>query len=145
MLKNKWLLLASRLVLGALFIYASLDKVLNPLAFAQIIHNYRITPPSLINIAAVLLPWIELLAGLLLVIGMKVRGSNLTLGLLLLFYVVLLTVTASRGINVACGCFTMSMAVKSNLAIRIVEDLVMLLMSLHLFFFYKRSKEVEAI
>ena len=145
MLKNKWLLLASRLVLGGLFIYASLDKVLNPLAFAQIIHNYRITPPSLINIAAVLLPWIELLAGLLLVIGMKVRGSNLTLGLLLLFYVVLLTVTASRGINVACGCFTMSMAVKSNLAIRIVEDLVMLLMSLHLFFFYKRSKEVEAI
>jgi len=145
MLKNKWLLLASRLVLGGLFIYASLDKVLNPLAFAQIIHNYRITPPSVINIAAVLLPWIELLAGLLLVIGMKVRGSNLTLGLLLLFYVVLLTVTASRGINVACGCFTTSMAVKSNLAIRIVEDLVMLLMSLHLFFFYKRSKEVEAI
>ena len=145
MLKNKWLLLASRLVLGALFIYASLDKVLNPLAFAQIIHNYRITPPSLINIAAVLLPWIELLAGLLLVIGIKVRGSNMTLGLLLLFYVVLLTVTASRGINVACGCFTTSMAVKSNLAIRIVEDLVMLLLSLHIFIFYKRSKQVEAI
>jgi uncharacterized membrane protein YphA (DoxX/SURF4 family) len=138
-LNSKLLLLISRLALGAIFIYASYDKALNPLAFAQIIHNYRIMPPSLINISAVILPWIELLAGALIIAGIWVKGSNLILGGLLVFYIVLLSITAVRGINVNCGCFSTSDVVRSNLTAVIIRDFVFLIFSLHILMFYKSN------
>jgi len=127
-------------VLGAIFIYACYDKVLNPLSFAQIIHNYRVMPPTLINLPAIILPWIELLAGILIIVGFKVRGANLVLGGLLIFYIVLLSITATRGININCGCFSTSPTVRSNLIIDIIRDVIFLLFSLHILLFYKSSR-----
>jgi uncharacterized membrane protein YphA (DoxX/SURF4 family) len=140
-LQNKSVLIISRLVLGAIFVIASSDKLLNPLAFAQIIHNYRLMPPSLINLPAVMVPWIEFLAGLLLIAGYKARGANLVISCLLIFYIVLLTITAARGINVSCGCFSTSMAVKSNLLIRILEDIGMLILGAHILAFYRTKPQ----
>jgi putative oxidoreductase len=138
-LKNRKLLFISRLVLGAIFIYASYDKVLNPLAFAQVIHNYRLMPPQFINIIAIILPWIELLAGAFLIIGIWVRGANFIIGVLLIMYIAMLSITAIRGININCGCFSISSAVKSNLVARIIEDIGMFILSLHIFAFYKEK------
>jgi uncharacterized membrane protein YphA (DoxX/SURF4 family) len=132
------ILLLSRIILGAIFVYASIDKILNPLAFAQILHHYRLAPPDVINMTAIVMPWIEFCAGILLIIGFKVRSSALIIVLMLIFFGVVLTITAIRGINVACGCFTTSPTVKSNLMIRIVEDAVMLIPGLHILFFFRR-------
>ncbi len=144
-LSDNRVLFISRLVLGAIFIYASVDKALHPLAFAQIIHNYRIAPPDSINIAAVILPWIEILAGVLIIIGYKIRGSNYVLGGLLIFYIILLSVTAIRGINVNCGCFSTAATVRSNLIAVIVRDLIFLIFSLHILFFYKTQQRQDAV
>jgi uncharacterized membrane protein YphA (DoxX/SURF4 family) len=143
-LRNNKLLFLSRLILGAIFIYASLDKALNPLAFAQIIHHYRIAPPSLINLAAVTFPWIELLAGVLIIIGIWVRGANLVLGGFLIFYIVLLSITAARGININCGCFSTSPAVRTNLIVDIIRDIIFLVFSLHILLFYRRGASGRA-
>ena len=43
LLKNSWLGLFFRIVLGGVFIYASLDKILHPEQFARIIFNSRNT------------------------------------------------------------------------------------------------------
>ncbi len=136
-LQKTQILFISRLILGAIFIFASIDKIIHPLAFAQVIHYYRLTPPELINLFALVLPWMELLAGLLLIVGYRVRGSSLLINILLLFFIIVLAITAFRGINVACGCFTTSTAAKSNLVIRIIEDIGMLLLGLHILLFYK--------
>lgn len=141
-LRNPNVLFISRLILGGIFIYASFDKVLHPEAFARVIWHYRITAPGLINIAAVSLPWIELLAGALLILGVKVRGANLIINGLLVFYILLFTVTAIRGINVACGCFTTSAAAKSNLILRTIEDIGMLILGIHIFFYYKAKGRI---
>jgi len=147
LLQNRAILFLSRLILGGLFIYASYDKALNPLAFAQIIHHYRFVPPWLVNLSAVALPWIELLAGALLIVGLKVRPSNLVLGGLLVFYIYLLSVTAARGININCGCFSTSSTVKSILIADIIRDVAFLLLSIHIFIFYgaraRRRKRPE--
>lgn len=136
-LGNKNLVFFSRLALGCLFIYASLDKIIHPLSFAQILHHYRMMPPNLINIWAVTLPWIEAAAGILLIIGYRVRGANLIIGGLLAMFVAVLAITALRGINVSCGCFSTSIEVKSNLVYRILEDVGMLLLFLHIFIYNK--------
>ena len=136
-LRKPWLLLISRLVLGGLFIYAAADKIVDPLSFAQLVHHYRLMPPSLINIWSVALPWVELVAGILLITGIRVKAAGLILSSLLVIFIIVLSITAVRGIDVACGCFSNSMEVKSNLLLRILEDVGMLLLGLHLVFFHK--------
>jgi uncharacterized membrane protein YphA (DoxX/SURF4 family) len=140
-LGNKNLVLFTRLALGCLFIYASLDKIIHPLSFAQILHHYRMMPPNLINIWAVILPWIEAAAGILLIISYRVRGANLIIGGLLAMFVAVLAITALRGINVSCGCFSTSIEVKSNLVYRIIEDIGMIILFLHIFIFYKPGRK----
>lgn len=138
LLRNRYLVLITRLIVGGLFIYSSIDKILNPLAFAAIIHNYRIVPPDFINYIAVVIPWIEFTGGVLLVLGIKARSSALALNLMLVFFTIILAITAIRGINVSCGCFSTSTAVKSNLVLRIIEDIGILILGLHAMIFNKK-------
>jgi uncharacterized membrane protein YphA (DoxX/SURF4 family) len=67
-------LLWGRVVLGAVFIFASVDKILHPDAFAVIIKNYQILPVKLISLAAVVLPWLELILGISLIAGVWLPG-----------------------------------------------------------------------
>ena len=50
--------ICARVILGAVFIYASIDKIRNPEAFAKAVYNYQILPDSLINLTAIALPWL---------------------------------------------------------------------------------------
>lgn len=95
-----------RIVLGLVFVVASLDKTLNPAAFASIVFNYSILPDHLVNVAALLLPWLELLVGLCLIFDMMTLGaSGIAFGLMCVF-IAALGINALRGIDVACGCFS---------------------------------------
>ena len=64
-------------------------KIADPASFAKAIYGYRILPGSLINLAAMYLPWLELVAGSLLIVGAFTRGSSFILVVLLLAVVVL--------------------------------------------------------
>jgi uncharacterized membrane protein YphA (DoxX/SURF4 family) len=142
LLSRKYLILFSRILLGAIFVYASIDKIIHPLAFAQVLHHYRLAPPGWINYISVVMPWLEFICGVMLITGCRVKGANLIIALMLLFFIVILSITAARGINVACGCFSTSSTVKSNLILRVIEDIGMLLLSLHVFFFYREKRRV---
>jgi len=130
MLRNKGVLLAFRLVLGGLFVYAGAVKVIDPLDFAQNIRNYQLVGQSLSFIAAIVLPWLEILAGLALILGVWTRGAALVVAGLLVFFIVLTAVTMVRGLDVDCGCFG-SLSRKSGWGV-ILEDLGMLALGLAL-------------
>ncbi len=132
MIKNKTLLVVFRLVLGGLFIYAGVVKVLDPLDFAQNIRNYRLVGQSLSFIAAIVLPWLEILAGVALAAGIWKRASALIISGLLVFFILLTLVTIARGLDVDCGCFG-ALSRKSGFGV-ILEDLGMLFMGLSLLF-----------
>ena len=70
---NRWVELVCRLLVGGVFVYASLDKILNPSEFAKVVYNYQILPLPLSNLLAMSLPWLELFAGLAIVIGITVE------------------------------------------------------------------------
>ena len=111
-----------------MFIYAGIVKVLDPLDFAQDIRNYRLVGQALSFAAAVVLPWLEILAGAFLVAGVWRRGAALVITGLLVFFIVLTAVTMLRGLDVDCGCFG-SLSRKSGWSV-ILEDLGMLAMGL---------------
>jgi putative oxidoreductase len=130
MIKNRAALVVFRVVLGGLFVYAGAVKALDPLDFAQNIRNYRLVGQELSFLAAVILPWVEILAGAFLIAGIWARGAALTISGLLVFFIVLTLVTMARGIDVDCGCFG-SLSRKSGWGV-VFEDLAMLLMALYL-------------
>jgi uncharacterized membrane protein YphA (DoxX/SURF4 family) len=115
-----------RLILGGIFIYASLDKIAHPGEFAKIIANYAILPDFLVSLPALALPWVEMVAGLCLVIGLWPRSSALLLSLLLLLFMAALGINALRGVSLSCGCFSTSAADTEKAAALVLRDLLIL-------------------
>ena len=132
-LLSKQLAFLFRLFLGVLFIYASVDKILHPAAFAKIIYNFHILPGFLINILAIVLPWLEFMVGTCLILGIRLDAAALLASSLLGVFIVALGINLIRGLDINCGCFSTASSSKSNISKRLIEDIIFLAMSLQVF------------
>ena len=94
-----------RLSLGGLFLYAGAVKADDVVAFARNVANYKILPYSWNYLAAATLPYVELVAGLLLLANRKVRPAALVLGALTIIFMLALASVDLRGLDIDCGCF----------------------------------------
>jgi cobalt-zinc-cadmium efflux system protein len=123
-----------RLILGAVFVLASVDKIIHPAAFAQATYNYQILPDALINLTAIILPWLELLLGILLISGLWLPGATVLVNLLLLAFFAALVFNVARGLNVHCGCFTTSTEGTPATTWYLIRDSVFLMLGCYLTF-----------
>jgi uncharacterized membrane protein YphA (DoxX/SURF4 family) len=140
---TRLLCLVARMILGLVFIYASYDKLFHPKAFADIIYHYQILPGRLINITAIVLPWLELLMGIFLIIGFWMPGAVIWCNFLLVIYIGALSFNLVRGLDIDCGCF--STAGGKSIGIEtILRDVVLLVLSIYLFVIVFRSR-LEAV
>ena len=107
-MKMKWIIWICRLVLGGLFIWASVPKIISPPDFALMVFRYQILPYYLVNITAIMMPWVELFAGLSLLFVPKLRdaAAAIILGLLVVFTVAI-SINLVRGVDMNCGCFSL--------------------------------------
>jgi hypothetical protein len=92
--------------LAVVFVAAAVPKILDPGEFALAVYRYRLLPPGLVSLCAVYLPWIELCAAVGLLGSRMRRGSALILILLLSVFTLAIIANLSRGIDIACGCFS---------------------------------------
>ncbi|MGH9315748.1 MAG: MauE/DoxX family redox-associated membrane protein [Thermoanaerobaculia bacterium] len=113
-LLHPWLSIRVQLGLGAIFVVAAIPKIADPPAFAHMIYNYRLVPGVVVNVMALVLPWVELMAGLALFVGVWKRTATGVTGLLLLVFLVALSVNLARGNPVNCGCFGVHAKEKSR-------------------------------
>jgi len=104
-LNNKFLLLTIRVFLGFVFIFAAITKVADPEGFSLSIYNYKLMPDILINVLAIALPWIELVAGILLIFGISVKENSAILTGLLVVFIIAIAISMARGLDIDCGCF----------------------------------------
>lgn len=102
---NRWLNLALRVFIGALFVYAAWDKVLQPAGFAMSVRGYKIIPFALSNLFAIGVSWTELVAGVMLILGILPRKAAGAVAILLVMFIVAIITTLVRGMVVDCGCF----------------------------------------
>jgi hypothetical protein len=130
---NKNILIFLRLILGALFIYSSMDKLANMPDFAKVIHNYRLLPVGLENLLAIFLPWLEFITGLFLLIGRFTKGASFIYSAFLCIFIIALSQALIRGLDISCGCFSVHPSTTSEIWLRIIEDLVMLYFSVNLY------------
>jgi putative oxidoreductase len=106
-----WLL---ALIVGGVFVYASLSKIADPRAFAKIVYHYQVIGPSAsfgfvpANLVAVALPWLELVAGVLLIANFWRREAAAVAAFMLVVFVAAVASTLIRGIDIQnCGCFAL--------------------------------------
>lgn len=101
------LALLATLLLAAVFLAACVPKILHPHDFALAIYRYQLAPSSVINLAAIYLPWLELTAALALLFPRwRIAAAWLVVAMLLLF-IVAVSINLYRGLDIACGCFTL--------------------------------------
>ncbi len=118
-----------RLLLGAIFIAASIDKIAHPAKFAEIVQNYQILPDYMVNIASIVLPWLEALLGALILFGWWLPGATAIASLLLVVFMAALSFAVARGIDTHCGCFSTSAAGSAHPYWDLSRDLLLLLVS----------------
>jgi hypothetical protein len=97
---------AACLLVAAVFLLASVPKILNPAAFASAVYQMDLLPTMLVNPVAIYLPWIEFVAACALVILPPARrGALALLGFLLAAFTLALMWNFIRGTAMSCGCF----------------------------------------
>ena len=102
---NDYLTMFFRLVVGVTFISASFYKIIEPGDFAKSIWFYHIVPGSIINLMAIVLPWLELVCGVCLIFGIYYRSSVIWINIMMVVFIIALTSALIRGLDIDCGCF----------------------------------------
>lgn len=112
--KARFFLIAGRILLGLIFIYAAYAKLHFAGAwhlrdyyffFAMGIDSYKMLPLTVVQWMARILPWLELVLGAMLVVGAGVRWAGLVVSALLVVFMIALAHAALGGLEINCGCF----------------------------------------
>lgn len=136
LISNGWIELAARWILGLTFIYASLHKILSPADFAKIVYGYNLFPMVLINLIAIILPFMELITGLALIFGIYPRPAAIIINGLLLAYIVALSINLIRGHEFHCGCFSAGEGGHTETpAMTILRDIIYFILGLQVILF----------
>ena len=134
LIDSDYLTMLLRLVVGITFIYAAIYKIIEPASFAKSIWFYHLLPGSLINLTALILPWVELLCGVFLILGISYRGSVVLVNLMTIVFIVALASTIARGLSIDCGCFKAAVASSDAAWEALYFDLGLLIVALQLLF-----------
>lgn len=145
-LSNKYFQLALRLIIGGLFLYASAGKLFNQEAFAKAIYNYKFLPDALVNVLAIVMPYMELITALFLILGIFKKGSSFLVIVMLAVFIIALTRAYVLGLDISCGCFSLeTVSKKSDILMRIIQDIFMLIGALLIYIFSDRKKSINTI
>ena len=139
---NSWIELAARWILGGMFVYASYNKILAPAVFAKIIYGYGLFPAMFINLIAIIVPFLEFVAGLALIIGFYPRSAALIVNAMLLVFITALSINLIRGHEFDCGCFSINSSGQKTFAGPLIfRDFLIFALGLHVFF-YRNSRKL---
>ena len=135
-INNSWIELAARWILGLTFIYASFHKIWSPAEFAKIVYGYDLFPHVLINLIAITIPFLELVAGLALIIGAYPRSAVIIINALLLAFITVLAINLIRGHEFDCGCFPAGQSgYSSSPKTTIVRDVIYFVLGIQILLF----------
>jgi hypothetical protein len=135
-LRSGYTSLAFRLILGAIFIFAGFAKIHSISALVNEINQYQILPPALASLYGHILPYAEIIIGVLLVLGIVLRITAGIASLMLISFAVSKIVAMILNLNIrTCDCFGIARPLLSTQSLAI--DLVMLLLAAQIIVFRK--------
>jgi putative oxidoreductase len=142
-LGNPIIILIARVILGFIFISYGAGKIAAPDKFAGEIANYALMPEFSLNLIAMTLPWIELIVGILLILGIRLRSSAVIIAGMMLFFIFAVTWAIAMGLDINCGCSSTNPQ-KVGLP-KLLENIGLLVLSIWIFIFPERKFSLESI
>ncbi|MDX9802396.1 MAG: MauE/DoxX family redox-associated membrane protein [Spirochaetia bacterium] len=136
--------LIGRVLLGVVFIYAGVSKILNPDQFAQGVMNYRIVPPVSVNLFAIVLPWLELVSGIFLLVGFLSGGSIVIITVLMAIFSGAIASALLRGLDISCGCFSSNGAYTITI-FYLIRDLFLFGLALQVLFYDQKIFSLDTL
>lgn len=134
-LTSPYAALLLRFYIGGIFIFASMYKINYGAEFAQSIASYQLAPWWSVNLLAITMPWLELICGIMLVAGFRVRSAVTVIAGLLFLFSAAVFINLLRDAPISCGCFSSAESPISWMTL--IRDMTWLAMCLHIFFFDK--------
>jgi len=133
-LAHPTVIIGSRLFLGSVFLVSGILKIIQMEEFAISIVNYKLMSGSAVALLAMILPWLEVICGGSILLGLYYRGSTLLVFLMMLLFTGAVLTAIFRGLDISCGCFTQDPAVGKVGWMKILENLGLIGVSLILLF-----------
>ena len=97
--------LVARLVLGGVLLYAGATKVLTPVGSARAVQAYQIFPFEVAQYIGYALPMVEIILGVLLILGLFIRTTAIIGTVLMVLFIAGIASAWARGLAIDCGCF----------------------------------------
>jgi uncharacterized membrane protein YphA (DoxX/SURF4 family) len=132
---SPWIGLVSRLVLGGVLFAAGYLKVFTLEKSQMSVRAYELLPIGLANFLGIVLPFAEIVLGLLLIIGAFTRYMAILGGAIMFIFIIAIASAWARGLTIDCGCFGGGGQVAANetkYLQEIVRDAGLLLLALFL-------------
>ena len=117
-----------RLILALVFVYAGAVKIQDVVAFAGHVAAYQILPYAMNYLVAATLPYVEFLAGVLLLLNVRVRPALVAIGGMTLVFMVALVSVLLRGLDIDCGCFDPAGGEDVSAGIALLRDVGLMVM-----------------
>ena len=117
-----------RIAIGVLFGLAGLAKLGDLGSFADQVHNFRIVPVPVEHLVALTLPWIEVVAALALILGIRARAAAVLVTALMAVFTLAVIAALARGLDFECGCFGTADATRVG-AVKVVQNVGMLMLA----------------
>lgn len=100
-----WVGLVARLVLGVVWLWAGGAKILHLEESVQAVRGYQLLPYEAALVVGYALPMVEILFGVLLLLGLLTRWAGLVSALLMMAFIIGIASAWARGLSIDCGCF----------------------------------------
>ena len=140
----RWLQTLLGLVFGGVFLHSGFLKLQDPLLFLEDIRGFDMLPDPFAAWLALVLPWIEIIAGGAVITGLLRSAGLLLLNASLLVFLVAIGYAQYRGLDIRCGCFGSSAQV-SNYMELYVRDAILLFIGLALQYMWREPKSQFSI
>ncbi len=138
---SPYITLTFQVSLGFVLVYASAGKLSDPGTFAKEIYNYQIFPLFIAKSIAIFLPWLELILGLFLIFGLRLKSSAIFSTFLLVLATLAVASAFARGLNINCGCFAHHVEYVGWE--KIFENTLLIAMGIFIYFFPNSSFTFE--
>jgi uncharacterized membrane protein YphA (DoxX/SURF4 family) len=141
---HAWLAVPARWYLGYVFLTACWHKILHPGSFALDIATYDILPLSLVNAMAIVLPYVEIVAAVCLLAGVRVRPAALLVCGMMVVFTVAIWIALEKGLDMSCGCFASQGAEEDPISWKtVLRDLGWLALGIYVLLFDRCRLGIE--
>jgi putative oxidoreductase len=130
---RQWVYLIARGILGGVFVYAGILKMQSPIEFADNIAAYQLLPANTIDALALGLPFFEIICGLLVLGGVRIKIGTLGISAMLLVFMGAILTALKKGLSIDCGCFGGHSWIESNLWAALGRNVILLLLAMYIY------------